>query len=61
MKNPQVSATIPAELREQLKGLAIRENRSISEMASLLLAQAIKERNRKKKLPLQDDTKDIPV
>jgi len=55
MKNPQVSTTIPAELRDQLKGLAARENRSISEMASLLLTQAIKERNRKKKSNAKED------
>ena len=48
-QHPQVSATISRELYDEISLLAEKESRSISSMAAVLLQQAIKERNRKKK------------
>lgn len=47
-KNIQVCATIEAELLEQIKVIAAKDNRSSSQMISILLKAAVKERNRKK-------------
>ena len=46
---PQVSSTLDLELYGEIKDLAEKESRSISSMVAILLAQAVKERNRKKK------------
>ncbi len=48
-QNPQVSATVTKEIHEQILIIAEKESRSVSSMVSILLTQAVKERNRKKK------------
>lgn len=55
MKNPQISTTVPIDTRESIIKLAQKEGRSLSDMASILLIQAIKERNRKKKSNAEKD------
>lgn len=45
----RVTSTLTAGLGEELKIIAAREKHTISRMAAILLEQAIKERNRKKK------------
>lgn len=54
---PQVSATLDIELYAEIKGMADKESRSMSSMVSLLLAQAVKERerNRKRKNAKEDN------
>lgn len=47
-RNPQVSSTIPQELYDQLLALATKEKRTLSEMVSLLLEKAVKEKTRKR-------------
>ncbi len=49
MANPQVSATIPSALYEQIVELSKKNNRSVSEMVAILLQRALNERNRKRK------------
>lgn len=48
-RNPQVSSTLDPELYDKIDKLADKESRSISEMVSLLLGQAIKERERQRR------------
>lgn len=48
-RQPQVSATVSDELYAQLIDIAIRDKRPLSQSVALLLEQAVKERNRKKK------------
>ncbi len=48
-QHPQVSATITEELHQSIVEMADKENRSVSSMVLVLLQQAVKERNRKKK------------
>lgn len=45
----RVTSTLTTELGEELKIIATREKHTPSRMAAILLEQAIKERNRKKK------------
>jgi hypothetical protein len=52
-QNPQVSATVSKEVHEQIVLLAEKESRSVSSMVSVLLTNAIKERNRKKKSSIE--------
>mgnify|MGYP001573812840 CR=1 FL=1 len=52
-QNPQVSATVPKEIHDQIVLLAEKESRSVSSMVSVLLTNAIKERNRKKKSSIE--------
>lgn len=52
---PQVSSTLDAELYSEIKDLAEKESRSISSMVSILLAQAVKERTRKRKNAKEDN------
>ncbi len=47
--NIQFCATIPASVVSDIKEFAQKESRSDSQMASILLQQAIKERKRKRK------------
>jgi hypothetical protein len=49
MRNPQLSATVEPELFRQVEELAKKDNRSLSEMVSLLLQYAVKEKTRKRK------------
>lgn len=56
MKNPQISATIPGDLLEQIEKLAMKENRSMSEMIAILLQRAVNERNRKKKVVKENNS-----
>ena len=51
---PQVSSTLDLELYGEIKELAEKESRSISSMVAILLAQAVKERTRKRKNAKED-------
>ena len=51
---PQVSSTLDLELYGEIKELAEKESRSISSMVAILLAQAVKERIRKRKNAKED-------
>lgn len=48
-KNPQLSTTVDHELHRDVVALADKEDRSLSEMTAILVRNAVKERNRKKK------------
>ena len=48
MRNPQISSTVTPELYAKIELLASKENRSISEMVSLLVERAVKEKTRKR-------------
>lgn len=48
MANIQICATVPSDTVEQIKQLAERDNRSISQMISILLAVGVKEKTRKR-------------
>lgn len=52
-----INATISEELKADIKRLAKEDSRSFSEMVYLLLQQAVKEKNRRRKSGKQD----IPV
>lgn len=52
--NAQVCATIPQDLVFEIEKLAKRDSRTFSQTVSLLLQQAVKERNRKRK-QVKDD------
>lgn len=56
---PQVSSTLDLELYGEIKELAEKESRSISSMVAILLAQAIKERTRKRKNAKEDSLENI--
>lgn len=56
---PQVSSTLDLELYGEIKELAEKESRSISSMVAILLAQAVKERTRKRKNAKEDSTENI--
>lgn len=45
----RITVTIADELGKEVEELAVKDNRKIASMAAILLAQAVKERNRKKK------------
>jgi len=47
-RNPQVSSTVSQELFDQIKALADKNKRTLSEMVCLLLQQAVKEKTRKR-------------
>jgi hypothetical protein len=49
VKQPQVSATVSNETYDEILKIMDRETRTISSVVNILLIQAIKERNRKKK------------
>jgi hypothetical protein len=44
----RINVTIDNELLESVKEIAKKEKRSVSSMAEILIAQSVKERNRKK-------------
>ena len=46
---PRINATIPENLKGDIKTLAKEDSRSFSEMVSLLLQQAVKDRTRRRK------------
>lgn len=48
MANIQICATVPSETVEVIKQLAEKDNRSISQMISILLAVGVKEKTRKR-------------
>lgn len=54
MRNPQLSTTVSHDLFQQVEQLAKKDNRSLSEMVSLLLQQAVKDRLRKRKNAAKD-------
>ena len=61
MTMPQVSATLPKNLIQEIDDLANNSERTRSDMISVLLQSAVKERNRKrvKNLsPVQHNTSD---
>lgn len=45
-KNAQICCTVTPEITEFIKNAAEKDNRSISQMAGILLSQAIKEKIR---------------
>jgi len=45
----RINATIPEQTRDDIKLLAKEDSRSFSEMVSLLLQQAVKDRTRRRK------------
>jgi len=47
-RNPQISSTVPPDLYAKILAIADREKRTISEMVSLLLERAVKDRDRKR-------------
>lgn len=49
MRNPQLSTTVTPQLFGQIEELAKKDSRSISEMVSLLLQYAVKEKTRPRK------------
>ena len=55
-KRPQVSATITDELLAEISAMAIKNNRSISEMVFILLKQAVKEKLRKRSGSKEDNS-----
>lgn len=55
-QSPQISSTLTPELYGEIKEMATKEDRSISSMVSILLAQAVKERTRKRKNVKEDNT-----
>lgn len=58
----RITVTVSEELGTEIQELAVKEKRKPASMAAILLEQAIKERNRKKKsVPLNDASKDIPL
>jgi hypothetical protein len=54
---PRISATVTTELKADMLLLAIEDKRSFSEMISLLLQQAVKERLRRRKGASKEDHK----
>ena len=54
MRNPQLSTTVDPELYKQVEDLAKKDSRSISEMVSILLRYAVKEKTRPRKGAKQD-------
>ncbi len=48
-QNPQLSTTVDKETYDQVVEFAKKDNRSLSSMVNILIGQAVKERNRKKK------------
>ena len=52
---PVINATIPVELKVEILTLATEDKRSFSEMVSLLLQYAVKEKTRKRKGAKKDN------
>lgn len=48
-KNIQICATVTEEINNEILDISSKSNRSFSQTVMILLQQAIKERNRKKK------------
>jgi CopG-like RHH_1 or ribbon-helix-helix domain, RHH_5 len=55
MRNPQLSTTVPTDLYEQVVALAEKESRTLSDMVSLLLQLAVKEKTRPRKRASKDN------
>lgn len=55
-KKIQICATVPQSLADSVEEISTRDNRTFSQTVALLLQQAVKERNRKRK-----DAKNIQV
>jgi hypothetical protein len=47
--NTQICATVPQSMINDISEIAVRDNRTFSQTVALLLQQAVKERNRKRK------------
>lgn len=54
-KQNQVWATLSDEMYQQLEAMAIEERRKMTQMAAILLENAIKERQRKRKKSAKDE------
>lgn len=52
-QNPQLSTTVDKDIYDQVIDLAKKETRSLSSMVNILITQAVKERNRKKKKTIE--------
>jgi len=48
-KNTQICATVPQSIINDISEIAARDNRTFSQTVALLLHQAVKEKNRKRK------------
>lgn len=48
-KRTQLCATVDDEIFVEVHAMALKERRSVSEMTAILIRNAVKERNRKKK------------
>jgi predicted transcriptional regulator len=46
---PRITVSVSEEIQKEIKALADAENRSDSQMSGLLIAQALKERERNRK------------
>jgi hypothetical protein len=57
----RITVDVSDETYEYLSGQKVQKGSSISFEANVLIEYAIRDRQRKKKLPLQDDSKSIPV
>jgi len=57
----RITVDVSEDTYQYLKGQKDQNGSSISFEANILIVNAIAERKRKKKLPLRNDTKDIPV
>ncbi len=54
-QNPQLSTTVDKETYDQVVEFAKKDSRSLSSMVNILIGQAVKERNRKKKKSIEPD------
>lgn len=57
----RITVDVSDETYEYIKSQKEQKGSSISFEANVLIENTIRERQRKKKLPLQDDNKSIPV
>jgi CRISPR/Cas system-associated endonuclease/helicase Cas3 len=55
-RSPQVSATIPQELNDEIVDMAEKNDQTVSKMVAILLAQAVKERKRKRNGKAKNNT-----
>lgn len=52
----RITLTIPQELLQQVKELSMKQNRSLSSMACLLLQSSLKEKLRKRNATKENNT-----
>lgn len=51
----RITVTLTEELGKEIQELAAKDKRKLASMAAILLEQAVKERNRKKKKDAKED------